>query len=130
MWPGAWSATFFTTFWLNVSLSWDGIVKNIEPILLNLAAGEMEWYVMVGGYTATIGGKNTMVGQPYVQCLQNCPRLYCCIRGLCHYIIGPQSSWAFTVFWTGHYCPLELGLLLGQEPLVDIDGNAVSTLYC
>jgi len=35
----------------------DGIVKNIESILLNLVAGDMlEWYVMVTGHTTKIGG--------------------------------------------------------------------------
>jgi len=55
------SSTFFTTFWVNVGLAWDGIVKNIESILLNLAAGMLEWYVTVG-YTAPIGCKNTNSG--------------------------------------------------------------------
>jgi len=51
------SSTFFTTFWVNVSTAGDGIVKNIESILLNLAAGDtLEWYVTVNGYTARIGG--------------------------------------------------------------------------
>jgi len=35
-------------------------VKNIESILLNLAAGDtLEWYVTVDGYTARIGGGGT-----------------------------------------------------------------------
>jgi len=51
------SSTFFTTFWVNVYTAGDGIVKNVESILLNLAAGDtLEWYVIVDGYTAKIGG--------------------------------------------------------------------------
>jgi len=51
------SSTFFTTFWVNVDLAGQGIVKNVESILLNLAAGDtLEWYVTTYGYTATIGG--------------------------------------------------------------------------
>jgi len=42
------SSTFFTTFWVTVGTAGDGIVKNIEPILLNLTAGDtLEWYVTV-----------------------------------------------------------------------------------
>jgi len=38
-------------------------VKNIESILLNLAAGDtLEWYVTTYGYTAKIGGFNTNGG--------------------------------------------------------------------
>jgi len=36
------SSAFFTTFWVNFGLAGDGIVKNIESILLNLTAG-MHW---------------------------------------------------------------------------------------
>jgi len=51
------SSTFFTTFWANVGTVGNGIVKNIESILLNLAAGDtLEWYVSVYGYNAMIGG--------------------------------------------------------------------------
>jgi len=51
------SSTFMTTFWVNVVTAGDGIVKNIESILLNLAAGDtLEWYVTTYGYTAKIGG--------------------------------------------------------------------------
>jgi len=51
------SSTFFTTFWVNVGYAGDGIVKNIESILLNLAVGDtLEWYVTTYGYTAKIGG--------------------------------------------------------------------------
>jgi len=57
------SSTFITTFWVNVSTAGDGIVKNIESILLNLAAGDtLEWYVTVDGYNAKIGGVNTNGG--------------------------------------------------------------------
>jgi len=41
----------------------DGIVKNIDSILLNLAAGDtLEWYVTVDGYTAKIGGDTSNGG--------------------------------------------------------------------
>jgi len=51
------SSTFFTTFWVNVGTAGQGIVNNIESILLNLAAGDtLEWYVTVNGYNAKLGG--------------------------------------------------------------------------
>jgi len=52
------SSTFMTTFWINVGSAGDGIVKNIESILLyNLSAGDtLEWYVTTYYYTAKIGG--------------------------------------------------------------------------
>jgi len=51
------SSTFFTTFWVNVDTPGQGIVKNIESILLNLAAGDtLELYATVNGYNARIGG--------------------------------------------------------------------------
>jgi len=57
------SSTFITTFWVNISTAGDGIVKNIESILLNLAAGDtLEWYVTVDGYNTKIGGFNTNGG--------------------------------------------------------------------
>jgi len=57
------SSTFLTTLWVNVYTAGDGIVKNIESILLNLAAGDtLEWYVTVDGYTAKIGGVTTNGG--------------------------------------------------------------------
>jgi len=53
----------FTTFWVNIGLAGDGIVQNIESILLNLAAGDkLEWYVTVNGYNATIGAGTTNSG--------------------------------------------------------------------
>jgi len=57
------SSTFFTTFWVNVVTAGKGIVKNVESILLNLAAGDaLEWYVTVDGYNAKIGGSTTNGG--------------------------------------------------------------------
>jgi len=57
------ASVFFTTFWVNVSYAGDGIVKNIESILLNLAVGDtLEWYVTTYGYTAKIGGNTSNGG--------------------------------------------------------------------
>jgi len=60
------ASAFFSTFWVNVASgdAGDGIVKNIESILLyNLAAGDtLEWYVTTYGYTAKIGGNTSNGG--------------------------------------------------------------------
>jgi len=57
------ASVFFTTFWVNVSYAGDGIVKNVESILLNLAVGDtLEWYVTTYGYTAKIGGSTSNGG--------------------------------------------------------------------
>jgi len=40
------SSVFFTTFWVNVSTAGEGIVKNIESVLINLSSGDtLAWYI-------------------------------------------------------------------------------------
>jgi len=57
------SSVFFTTFWVNVSQSGQGIVKNIESVLINLSSGDtLEWYVTNPFADATIGGGTTNGG--------------------------------------------------------------------
>jgi len=58
-----WIINILYNFLGNVDLAGQGIVKNIESILLNLAAGDtLEWYVTTYGYTAKIGGGSSNGG--------------------------------------------------------------------
>jgi len=49
------SSVYFITFWVNVQYTYQGIVQNIESVLLNLSSGDtLAWYITTPN-NATIG---------------------------------------------------------------------------